>query len=175
MNCCDRLNATLTLKKFKEVIELNSARIGIESTSTEIKEIAELRTKTSVRFKQSTLETIRGVLTENLEAQAYRTRLSEICLACKRVIAHVNKACKNMKTRIHLNYSEEIKTFGRSKEDRELISNTALRFAYDFVYDLESLIEMAQLIISDIDKQHFSLKLTKEALELCVHRESILT
>jgi carboxyl-terminal processing protease len=41
--------------------------------------------------------------------------------------------------------------------------------------DFGTLIEMAELIIADIDKQHYSLKLTKESVELLVNRESILS
>lgn len=162
-------------KEFRDVITLNSKRLGVEALTTEIKEISELRSKTSVKYNGSTLETLNAVLKENLEAQAYRSRLSEICLQSKRIITQVNRACDNMTNRISINYSEEIKAFGRTKEDRSMISKNVLQFAYDYISELEGLIDIAQLIISDIDKQHYSLKLTKESIELLIHRESILS
>jgi hypothetical protein len=49
-----------------------------------------------------------------------------------------------------------------------------LRSAYDFISSLESVVEMAEIVIADIDKQHYSLKLTLDALNLHVNKEHIL-
>lgn len=162
-------------RKFKEVVQLNSVRINVESLTTEVKEVSELRSKTSVKYYSSHSKQLQAVTQQNLDAQAYRSRLAEICLQSKRVISQVDRACDKIRDHINLKFAEEIKTFGRTKEERSLISNIMLRFATDYTDELEALIEMAEIVIADIDKQHYSLKLTKETVELLIHRETILS
>jgi hypothetical protein len=53
-------------------------------------------------------------------------------------------------------------------------ASSLLRKAYDYISNLESVVEMAEVVIADIDKQHYSLKLTLDALNLHVSREHIL-
>lgn len=162
-------------RRFKEVVDLNSQRINVESLINEVKEVSEMRTRTAVKYNQTPSELIKALVQENLTAQAYRSRLAEICLQATRVIAQIDRACDKIRDHINLKYLEEIKSLGRTKDERALISNTVLRFATNYTDELGTLIEMAELIIADIDKQHYSLKLTKESVELLVNRESILS
>lgn len=162
-------------KKFKEIVELNAVRINVESLTNEVKEVSEIRSRTSVKYNETPSQLIRAVLQENLLAQSYRSRLSEICLQATRVISQVSRACDKIRDHINLKFADEIKVFGRTKDDRAIIANTMLRFALNYTGELETLVLMAESIISDIDKQHYSLKLTKESLELLINRENILS
>lgn len=160
-------------KKFASIIKMNIERINVTALMDEIRDIAELRTKTSLAFCAKN-ELLKNLMEENLKAQAYRSRLSEICVQSSRITAKINIACEKLRDYINVTYSEEIKVIGRTKEERNVVVNSLLHQAAEFTSGLESAVEMAEIVIADIDKQHYSLKLTLDALNLHVNKEHIL-
>jgi hypothetical protein len=152
---------------------MNMERININTLMDEIRDVAELRTKTSLAFcaKQ---ELLKKLMEENLKAQAYRSRLSEICVQSSRITVKLGMACEKLSDYVNVTYADEIRSLGRTKEERSVVVNSLLRSAYDFISSLESVVEMAEIVIADIDKQHYSLKLTLDALNLHVNKEHIL-
>lgn len=174
-NLQDKIREDEQYIKFMRVITMNAKRINVETLIDEVKEITEMRTRTSVAYDKSPRKMLTAIVQENLKAQSYRSRLSEISLQSTRVVAQINNASAKMRDYINLTFNEEIKKLGRSKDDRAVISNVMLSKSIKYVDSLEALIEMAGIVISDIDKQHYSLKLAKETVELLIQRESILS
>ena len=160
-------------KKFSAVINMNMERININALMDEIRDTAELRTKTSLAFCAKN-ELLKKLMEENLKAQAYRSRLSEICVQSSRITAKLSMACEKLSDYVNVTYADEIRSLGRTKEERSVVVNSILRSAYDFISSLESVVDMAEIVIADIDKQHYSLKLTLDALNLHVNKEHIL-
>lgn len=160
-------------KKFADTIRMNVERINTSNLMDEIRDIAEIRTKTSLVFTAKT-ELLKKLMEENLKAQGYRSRLSEICVQASRISAKIDVACEKLRDYINVTYSEEIKNIGRTKEERNMVANSLLQQAYEFTSGMESAVEMAEIVIADIDKQHYSLKLTLDALNLHVNKEHIL-
>ena len=117
---------------------------------------------------------LKSILEENLKAQAYRSRLSEICIQCTRITAKIKIASEKLKDYIQVTYSESIKESGRTKEERSIVVNSLLHEANAYINRISSVVEMAEILIADIDKQHYSLKLTLDALSLHVNKEHIL-
>lgn len=168
-----KIRKDVKYKKFEQIIEMNVERLNVNNLLDEIGDIAEIRTKTALVFNQSS-DSIKQIIDQNLKAQAYRSRLSEICVQCNRISSLVNLACEKIKDYINVTYSKEISSIGRTKEERGTVISSLMHTALEFISGLNSVIEMAEIIIADIDKQHYSLKLTIDALNLHVNKEHIL-
>lgn len=159
-------------KKFMTIIEMNQERINPTHLIDEIRDIAEIRTKTSL--KSGNPDLVKALIHENLKAQAYRSRLSEICVTSARISSQLHKACEQLKDWIAVQYSDELKSCGRTKDERMVVVQSLLRPATEIVKSLELVVSMASTIMTDIDKQHYSLKLTLDGLNLHVNKEHLL-
>lgn len=160
-------------KKFIAVVNMNIELVNTSNLMDEVRDIAEIRTKSSIKFsaKESLLK---NLMEENLKAQAYRSRLAEICVQSGRITGKLRIACDKLKDYINVTYSEEIQSFGRTKDERGVLVASLLSSAFEFISNLDSVVLLASIVITDIDKQHYSLKLTLDALNLHVNKENIL-
>lgn len=161
-------------KKFSSIINTHIEHTNPMNLIDEIRDISEIRTKTSVLYTSQKSDLLKSILEENLKAQAYRSRLAEICIQCTRIVAKIKSASEKLKDYIHVNYNESIQECGRTKEERAMVVNSLLYEANAYINRISSVVEMAEILISDIDKQHYSLKLSIDALNLHVNKEQIL-
>lgn len=160
-------------KRYKEIVEMNYERINPTNLVDEIRDVAEIRTKTTLS-KAPRTDLLKHLIDENLRAQAYRSRLSEICVQCARVSAQLTNANDKIKDWISIKYGEELKQCGRTKDERMVVINALLRPSLELVKSLELVTSMALVIIQDIDKQHYSLKLTVDSLNIHVTKEHLI-
>lgn len=169
----DRIQSDEKYAKFITTIRTNKQRINVNVLMDEIRDISEIRAKSSLAFAPKE-KLLQALLEENLKAQAYRSRLAEICVQSNRIISKLEIAVSKMKDHINVNYYEEIKSLGRTKEERNYVIVSLLGEATQYIDSLKDMIKMAEIVIMDIDKQHYSLKLTLDALNLHVSKEHIL-
>jgi hypothetical protein len=158
--------------RFNSVIEMNKTRINVSSIMDEIRDIAEIRTKSSLKYNMDG-SMLASLMKENLNAQSYRSRLSEVCVTCSRITAKIDTACEKLSSYLNVRFNVEIQGLGRTKDERGAVVKLLLQDAYEFMNGMAAIVEMAETVIADIDKQHYSLKLTLDAMNLHVNKEHI--
>ena len=158
--------------RFSSLVQLNKTRINIASVMDEIRDIAEIRTKSSLKYTMDS-GLLAALMKENLNAQAYRSRLSEVCVTCSRISAKLESACEKVSSYLNVRFNDEIKLLGRTQAERGAVIQLLLQDAYEFIGGMSAIVEMSEIIIADIDKQHYSLKLTLDAMNLHVNKEHI--
>ena len=159
-------------KRYKRLLESFDTspafRIPKESLAEEIKVIHELREIRRLNTNDAAF--VDKVIKANTHDQAQRSRLVEIIVVCTRISNKLTEAIEALKQHYMLEYVDHLRQF-RTKEERNLVLNMALRKFIRFVNEVESLKEMANIVVLDIDKAAWSLKNTIEALKISSARE----
>lgn len=83
--------------------------------------------------------------------QGHRSRIAEIRMEALRAKLSLEKAMKRMREYMLMHYAAELKYFG-TKDERITAINRAMSNLVSFCDDAECLIEMSDVVLTDIDK-----------------------
>lgn len=130
------------------------------------KEIEQIHKSRSIRFlTQSSPRFIESVVDASLLDQANRSRLTEISMSCFRAENTLNEALEPLRAYLLMTYSSDL-TFVRTKEERNQVISMALAPFIKFCSKSSQVRELANLVIADIDKGAWSLRLLVSAFQL---------
>lgn len=135
-----------------------------------IKEIEQIHTARNIRFlTQSTPRFIEAVVDASLMDQANRSRLAEISMACFKAESTLNEALKPLRAYLMITYASDFAGI-RTKEERLQIIDMALAPFTRFIERVSKTKTLAQMVVDDVDKGAWSLKLLVSALTLKLGR-----
>lgn len=140
-------------------------KIAFNSLTEEVMDIHKTR---SVRFLSRNGNDgrfIEKIVDSSLRDQANRSRLAEISMQCFRAQASLNEALEPLQEYLIMTYGPEM-SFVRTKDERKQLVEMALRPFYKFISQCGTLRQLTDIVISDIDKAAWSLKLLVSTYEL---------
>ena len=160
----ERLKSDARCKRLLAIFQESSIyKIPFEKLTNEVMEIHKTR---SVRFlSRHEGHFIEKIVDASLRDQANRSRLSEIAMTCYRAQASLEEALEPLQEYLIMTYGPEI-SFVRTKEERKQLVEMALRPFYKFVSQCSTLRNLIEIVVVDIDKAAWSLKLLISAYEL---------
>jgi hypothetical protein len=106
-----------------------------------------------------------NVIKAALDDQAKRSRITEIMVRCVRAHALLSSAVDSLRYHLLATYSEELRSF-RTKEERAQVVNMVLKQFNSFLTNVSVVKESAQLIVADIDKSAWSLRLVVDTYKI---------
>lgn len=143
--------------------ELPIYQVPMEAFSKEIEQIHKSR---SIRFlTQSSPRFIESVVDASILDQANRSRLTEISMSCYKAENTLTEALDPLRMYLLTAYAEDLK-FARTKEERTQIINMALAPFLKFIANTTQVRTLADMVISDIDRGSWSLRLLVNAFQL---------
>lgn len=143
--------------------ELPLYQVPADDWLTEIERIHKSR---AIRFLNTgSPRFIEAVVDASVRDQADRSRLTEISMQCYKAESTLSEAVDTLRDYLLLTYSSEL-SFVRTKEERVKIVNLALAPFLRFVQRAHRVTSMADLVIKDIDKGSWSLRLLVDSYKL---------
>jgi hypothetical protein len=159
-----KLKQDSRFKKLKNVFDsLPVYQIPIDTLMTEVESAHKMRSVR--RLSTSSSDFMQAVVDANIFDQTQRSRMAEIQMTCLKATNKLQSAITALKDHLILAYAEELKVV-RTKEERTMIVNAALRDFNKYIDRVSILREMTQIVISDIDKAGWSLSRTIDALSV---------
>ena len=116
---------------------------------------------------------IEKTLDAAMQDSAYRSRCVEIVVIVSKTQRMLTSSVDSISNIIVAKYSHLMKEL-RTKGERDAAIASLLQPAYDKLAEIESIIEIAQYVIEDIDKTAWSYKTTVEGLKLMYDRENVV-
>ncbi len=111
-----------------------------------------------------------ALIKANTNDQAIRGRVTEIVMACVKATSSLDDAVEALRYHLLMTFTDELKSF-RTKDERVQVVNMVLMPFTKYTQKIAVLKEVAQLVVSDIDKGAWALRSSIEALKLHVSRE----
>ena len=137
-------------------------------------EIERLHKTRNVRFlRPDESKFVARLIDSSVQDQAYRSRLVEMRVTCSRVQHQLKKGLTALEEYYLVAYASDI-SIVRTKEERSKIIRMTLRKFNDFLTEIAIIEDMSKLVIEDIDKAAWSMKLAVAAFEVHNKPESTL-
>lgn len=164
----DKLRADKRCQRLHTLFnELPIYQIGIEGLTKEIEQIHKTR---NIRFlSQNTPRFIEAIVDASILDQANRSRMVEISMGCYRAETTLLEALDPLRSYLLLHYAEDFVGI-RTKDERLQILNMALSPFLKFVARTTQVRTLANMVIDDVDKGAWSLKLLVSAYQLKIGR-----
>lgn len=159
-------------KRYKRLLEMfNTAplyQIPCDSLLEELKTIHSLREIRRLNPREEGFAD--NIVKANTHDQAQRSRVVEIMMRCTHVSKKLSDALDALRNHFMMEYHDHLKQF-RTKEERMIVMNTALRKFVKYIGEVENLKEVCTLVVGDIDKAAWSLRNNIEVLRIHSARE----
>lgn len=158
-------------KRFSKAADHNPAlHIPYDELHEELERIHRTRAmRVLTREKRFTEKLIDAMLTD---AQS-RARCADILSTCLKVTGNFHETLTNLRDYLVIEYSEQLGTRVRTKEERRAFMESVLRPFYRYVYKVEQLEKHARLVVEDIDKAGYTFTNLVNAAKLLGKPESI--
>jgi hypothetical protein len=159
------------IKRMDRVIESNKSAIN---TLAYIKELENMQASRKFRTFTAT-EIISNVQKRLIEASvensAQRSRCVEIKLKCFKLYRVLKKYIETSKIYLLTKYQNDLKIAYSTIKSREDAVNSVLETYIKVIDKLETVIQLADMVIDDIDQSHWSLSLMQKTMEMTYRRE----
>lgn len=161
MSFSSEIKSDSRYKKLLHILETARSRIDVERDRTEI---AAMHSGLLVRqlYGKNVFST-KKVLLATAQLQANRSRLVEIRSRATEHISYLHQGCTAFKRYCLANY--EFSGY-RTKEQREALLDKPLRPVLDFIAEVDTLIDVLDMMIKDIDQAGHSIRHIVEVLKL---------
>lgn len=143
--------------------ELPVYQLPLDKFIVEIEQIH--KTRSIRQLTQSSPRFIEALVDASILDQSNRSRLAEISMACYRAEHSLKEALEPLKAYLLMNYSVELSGI-RTKDERDKVLDMALAPFRKFINRTTEVREMCRIVIEDIDKGAWSLKLNVAAMQL---------
>jgi hypothetical protein len=138
---------------------------------TWLEEVIKLHKARSVRLLSSK-SGARKLSEAGLQDQSYRSRCVEILLLITRSRNYLASALFGLQRYVESEYQSELSKMGvRTKTGQRALINLLTQSAQANIDHMDSLLEMVNLVIEDIDKAAWTVKNALAALEIATKRE----
>ena len=152
--------------------KLGIYRIDAKSIETEMATIQSIRVANKLDVIKDDL--VGQVIANSARDQGYRSRLAEMSFKAYRAKHKLSIAVDKLKRYLQVEYRSEISQTYKTQADRRDFIDSTLEEFVAFIRDMEHLGEQADLLIEDIDKNAWGLKLVLNAVEVHTQREHAL-
>lgn len=112
-----------------------------------------------------------NIIKANTGDQSIRGRLTEIIMTCVKATSSLTDAVDALRYHLLNTFTNELRSY-RTKDERVQVVNAVLVNFTKYTQRIAVLKEIAQMVVSDIDKGAWALRSSVEALKLHVSRES---
>ena len=130
------------------------------------KEVLDMHKTRAVRFlSRGDGHFIEKLVDASLRDQASRSRLAEISMHCFRAQSSLMEAVQPLQEYLIMTYGPEM-SFVRTKDERKQLVDMALRPFHKFIQQCTTLRSLTDIVIADVDKAAWSLRLMVNAYEL---------
>lgn len=147
-------------------------RIPFSEWQAEIDSIQRLRPTRYLRPTESGF--IMKLAEASTQEQSSRSRLVEMRVHCIKVEFKLNRALSLLEDHLLLRYSSELARAKSTQAERARIIKIALSKFRDFLTNTETIKQMTEEVIGDIDKAHWSMRLDVQAFDMHNRPESTL-
>lgn len=139
-----------------------------------VEEMQKLHKTRLVRQLATALPTGKNLAEAGLKDQAVRSRCTEICMDVMANANYLSLAIANMRRHILFQYDDVLVDSGvtRVNEKKATVDNL-FNTAQGRLQALNDILDVADLVIRDIDQAGYALKNSTAALELAVRREGV--
>ncbi len=158
------------IKKDSRLLRLHNAfndlpyyNLHVEELYDEIKRLHKLRLIRTM--KPSDRDYVKKLVEASAQDQSTRSRLSEIRITTIKAVRSLESAVSSLKDYLIVEYSTDL-SFVRTKGERENIIDTLLSKYKKYIDAVNSVSEQCLVVIEDIDKAAWSLKLQLDALQM---------
>ncbi len=110
------------------------------------------------------------LISANTSDQSTRSRLTAIMMECVRASSTLQAATDSFREYVLMVYAEDLKSL-RTKDERMMLINATLSPFLRYVTKVNTLRDTIKLVVDDIDKACWSLKLSVEAYKIHSQRE----
>ena len=166
------IRADVKYKRLRENFNnLPIYQIAVDTLLAEISTLHQIREVR--RLNTSDPHFIDRLIKANTQDQSSRGRLTEILMTCLKASQTLERACTALRHHILMEFTDELKSF-RTKEERMYIIDMALSTFTRYIDRTKLLTDTARLVIDDIDKGSWSIRLSVQALQIDRKREATI-
>lgn len=163
------LRSDIRYKKLKHLFSTSPLyTIPLDTLAEEISSTHATRLTRRLNALDSKL--VEKVINANIHDQSVRSRLAEIIITLVRSKSTLSDALESLRHYFLTSYQFELRQF-RTKEERAMILNMALRTFDSYLTRVELVKVSAELIVSDIDKASWALRSIIDAMKIHAARE----
>lgn len=167
------LLADPNLKKLLTTFESSTHfDIDIKSVCQEMENLQKVRIANRVDTSQDDM--IKQVIDNSCRDQSFRSRLAEISFRAFRSQSILSKSVSKVKRRLILAYKDDMYKVLKTQADRQQLVDEVMASLLAYINDMQQVAELANILITDIDKNAWSLKLVVEAVSIHAHKEHIV-
>lgn len=159
-----------TWRKYRRIVK-NSWPVEFDGFEQEIMDIQKAR---PIRLLGGTdgRPTGKKLVIAIMADQSYRSRAVEIAMMLYRVSAHLNMVRNLCRKHITVNYSSKLASWGlRGVRERDALITSLFGTADELITKYETLMELADWVIADVDAGGFATQKATKALEIATKRE----
>lgn len=151
------IRADSRYKRLKKDLSENSLfQLAFASLTKEVETIHKTRNIRYISFKEGKF--LEHLVEASLRDVAARSRISEIVVQCTKAKTVLERASEALSDYLILTYGDQIR-FAKTKEERSRVIRLAMKPFIMKLNELESLIAVCQVIVQDIDKAGFAMKM----------------
>lgn len=150
-------------KKFQDLLLAVQKRIDIDRLYKETMALHESRTSRSLR--DGDRYSPEKLIDANLVDLSARSRLVKIRATNAKQLSHLQEGMKAMHRYISTQYDEDLKDY-RTKEQRAAVIDRVLKAANEFMAECESLGNIIDMVIKDIDQGSHAMRHVIDCLKL---------
>jgi hypothetical protein len=164
----DKIHRNKKYKRLLEAFQTNKLySINLEKLKEEIMTLHQSRNvRTLVKFREDRQsKMVDEVIHANLVDQGQRSRLTEILIQCTRASCALNDALKVFKEYALIYYDQHLNRI-KTKGERSTFLDTCLSDMQGYINDCDLVINLAKIVIADVDAAGWSLTRTINALSL---------
>lgn len=150
-------------KKLSQVLEVAQQRINVEQDRVQAFSLHAGLESRSLYGKRALSP--KAVLSATSQMMANRSRLVEMRARATENISYLHQACKEFKRYALTAYEDEFKDY-RTKEQRDALLDVVMRPALEFIGEADTLIDILDNLIKDIDQSGHSVRHIVDILKL---------
>lgn len=145
-----------------------SNKIDVAKLLAEIEMMQSIRVANKLDVSATNL--VEQLISSSARDTAYRSRVAEILFKATRTKHLITSRINNLRDILNLQYKDLLYSVYRTQADRNMFLDQNMREFSTYSDSLTKLIESARIVVDDIDKAAWSLKLILEAVS--VHKKA---
>ena len=149
-------------KDFRSIVTTIREALNLEKDKNEALQMQ--ATRTSRRLYEN-VASAKAVMEANLRDMSYRSRLTEIRVNLTSSSAILDEAIKSMRSYIQTQYYDELSSYSTVDAKRNMIDRVQ-KSALSLQAEIQSLLELLDFLIKDIDQTGFGLRNIVEVLKI---------
>lgn len=168
-----KLNKDPKYQKFRLLVDKNKFSIDSTEITKELKTLHVTRIVRSLDPKNLINDNQSNLINASIQNQAIRSRVVEIKMECYTKYNLLDNYVSKLKDYLISQYNDDFKELKTIKEKQGYLSNF-FSGETTMLNEINTVIEICDILIEDLDKSAWSIKALVELLDLTVKRENII-